>query len=107
MLLIVALKNFSKCLSSNHQHYLTYLRSLAFKLFKTKFLQDKVEVTWYEDYLDYKEAYRGGAVDVYKPYGTDLYYYDVNSLYPYAMKSNLYPVGESYYYLWKKGVLED
>ncbi|RYE15199.1 MAG: hypothetical protein EOP34_04145 [Rickettsiales bacterium] len=35
-------------------------------------------------YKDIKEAYYGGITEVYKPYGKDLYYYDVNSLYPYV-----------------------
>lgn len=35
-------------------------------------------------YNDIKEAYYGGITEVYKPYGTNLYYYDVNSLYPYV-----------------------
>ena len=30
-------------------------------------------------------SYYGGAVDYYKAYGENLHYYDVNSLYPYAM----------------------
>lgn len=30
-------------------------------------------------------SYYGGATDVYKRYGEKLHYYDVNSLYPYAM----------------------
>jgi len=33
---------------------------------------------------DIKKAYYGGITEVYKPYGKDLYYYDVNSLYPYV-----------------------
>ena len=32
-----------------------------------------------------RQGYYGGHTDVYKPYGKDLFYYDVNSLYPYAM----------------------
>jgi hypothetical protein len=32
-----------------------------------------------------RKSYFGGATDYYKGYGKDLYYYDVNSLYPYAM----------------------
>ena len=32
-----------------------------------------------------RNSYFGGAVDCYKCYGKDLYYYDVNSLYPFAM----------------------
>jgi len=74
------------------------LPSLAYKLFTSKFLDKEVEVTWAEQYKDFKEAYRGGAVDVYKPHGENLYYYDVNSLYPYVMKTNLYPTGYSSYF---------
>lgn len=32
-----------------------------------------------------RNAYFGGATDIYKAYGKDLHYYDVNSLYPHAM----------------------
>ena len=35
-------------------------------------------------YKDIRQAYYGGITEVYKPYGTNLFYYDVNSLYPYA-----------------------
>jgi hypothetical protein len=35
-------------------------------------------------YKDIKKAYFGGITEVYRPYGNNLYYYDVNSLYPYA-----------------------
>jgi hypothetical protein len=35
-------------------------------------------------YNDIKKSYYGGITEVYKPYGENLYYYDVNSLYPYA-----------------------
>jgi len=38
-------------------------------------------------------AYYGGHTDVYKPYGEGLYYYDVNSLYPYVMKEFPMPGG--------------
>jgi len=72
------------------------LPSLAFKLWKANFVNknSQIPITWWEEYPDFKEAYRGGAVDVYKPYGENLYYYDVNSLYPYVMKTNLFPCGE-------------
>ena len=33
---------------------------------------------------DIRKSYFGGITEVYKPYGEALYYYDVNSLYPYA-----------------------
>ena len=35
-------------------------------------------------YEDIKNAYFGGITEVYIPRGTNLNYYDVNSLYPYA-----------------------
>jgi hypothetical protein len=47
------------------------LPSLAFKLFKTKFLKDKVEVTWAEDYVNYKDIInvvfipRNGDLDIF------------------------------------------
>jgi DNA polymerase type B, organellar and viral len=35
-------------------------------------------------YTNLKESYFGGITEVYKPYGKNLYYYDVNSLYPHS-----------------------
>jgi DNA polymerase type B, organellar and viral len=51
---------------------------------------------------DIREAYTGGAVDVYIPHNHNmakdtfnkLYYYDVNSLYPYVMSTLPMPVGK-------------
>jgi hypothetical protein len=40
-----------------------------------------------------RRAYFGGHTDTYKPYGEDLYYYDVNSLYPFVMKEFPMPGG--------------
>lgn len=40
-----------------------------------------------------RRGYYGGHVDVYKPYGENLFYYDVNSLYPFIMKSYPMPCG--------------
>lgn len=36
-----------------------------------------------------KEGYYGGITEVYKPYGKDLYFYDVNSEYPFVAKNIL------------------
>lgn len=41
------------------------------------------EVNKLSVYKDLKLAYYGGITEVYKPSGHKLYYYDVNSLYPY------------------------
>lgn len=35
-------------------------------------------------FSDIRQAYYGGITEVYRPYGENLYYYDVNSLYPFA-----------------------
>jgi len=40
-------------------------------------------------YNDIQEAYYGGITEVYKPYREGLYYYDVNSLYPYVALSDM------------------
>ncbi|KAI5640986.1 hypothetical protein M9H77_00147 [Catharanthus roseus] len=40
-----------------------------------------------------RRGYYGGHTDVYIPYGENLYYYDVNSLYPFIMKEYPMPGG--------------
>lgn len=76
------------------------LPSIAFKLFRTKFLNSEhnIGITWLEQYDKLRPGYRGGAVDVYKPYGKNLYYYDINSLYPSVMNNFYYPIGEPKYF---------
>ncbi|XP_059645954.1 DNA polymerase-like [Cornus florida] len=41
-----------------------------------------------------RRGYYGGHADTYIPYGEDLYYYDVNSLYPFIMKTYDMPGGK-------------
>lgn len=36
-----------------------------------------------------KDAYNGGIAEVYKPYGVNLYNYDVNSLYPFTALNDM------------------
>ena len=75
------------------------LPSLAFTNFRYKFLKDETFIPNIKGELYYfiKEGYTGGAVDVYKPYGKNIYRYDVNSLYPYIMSNNPMPVGNPTY----------
>jgi hypothetical protein len=40
-------------------------------------------------YTDIKQGYYGGITEVYKPFGKNLYYYDVNSLYPFAALNDM------------------
>jgi hypothetical protein len=41
---------------------------------------------------DIRQGYYGGATDMYKPAGDNIYTYDVNSLYPYATFPMLKPM---------------
>ena len=73
------------------------ITSLAFNIFKKKFLNKKKkgldrDTVKYEAII--RQAYAGGSVEVYKPYGKNLYMYDCNSLYPYCMSISDMPVGK-------------
>nr|YP_005351174.1 DNA polymerase type B2 [Peltigera malacea]AEK48302.1 DNA polymerase type B2 [Peltigera malacea] len=63
---------------------------LAMNIFLKKYLKDfKLPVIKQNMYKDIKQSYFGGITEVYKPYGENLYYYDVNSLYPYASLNSM------------------
>lgn len=69
--------------------------SLSFAIFRTTYLMEKTIPLFKGKIMDFlRESYSGGSVDVYKPYGKNLYWYDVNSLYPYNMLKNKFPTGE-------------
>lgn len=59
-------------------------------------------------YNDIKQAYYGGMTEVYKPYGENLFYYDVNSLYPYVALQDMPGLECSlvYYYSSNKSIKE-
>lgn len=40
-----------------------------------------------------RDSYYGGRTEVFRRYGKDLYYYDINSMYPDVMRNNDYPCG--------------
>jgi DNA polymerase type B, organellar and viral len=79
------------------------LPSLAMNIYKSSFMPKDVIYQLagpIEDAI--RKAYTGGAVDVFIPHNVDfnteqckkLYYYDVNSLYPYIMSTLEMPVGK-------------
>ena len=71
------------------------LSSLAFAIYRTVFIKDfKIPKITGELYNFIKKGFTGGAVDVYKPYGKNIYRYDVNSLYPFIMKNFPMPVNK-------------
>lgn len=41
----------------------------------------------------FRKSYYGGRVEVFKRYGIDLYFYDVNSMYASVMHDNFFPLG--------------
>lgn len=59
--------------------------SLSMKIFRTNFLDKDIPVLKRSQDNYIRKSYIGGAIDHYKLYGKNLYYYDVNSLYPFAM----------------------
>jgi hypothetical protein len=70
------------------------ISSLTFKLFKTNYLNDlKIPIIKGIHHDRIREAFYGGHVDNYIPIGNNIYYYDVNSLYPFVMANNDFPVG--------------
>ena len=80
------------------------LPALAMRIFKTHYmLENSIYQLLGNVERDIRESYTGGAVDVYIPHNrkesffnkifTKLYYYDVNSLYPFVMANTPMPVG--------------
>ena len=64
--------------------------SLAMKHFRTSYLNEEGIPLLPRHMVDLiSEAYYGGISQVYKSYGQNLYYYDVNSLYPWAMTQDM------------------
>ena len=59
--------------------------SLAFKIFRLNFLNKDIPILsgLHDSFL--RKSYFGGATDIYSCYARNVHYYDVNSLYPYAM----------------------
>lgn len=80
------------------------LSSLALQIFRQNYFDDEtfhINIPTRNQDTFIRRGYYGGHVDVYKPYGENLYCYDVNSLYPYIMKSYPMPCGIP---VWKKNL---
>jgi hypothetical protein len=93
-------------------HSVLTLPSLAMKIYKTHFMPEN---TIYQilgnPEINIRQSYTGGAVDVYIPHNKigkfftkvkglfiKLYYYDVNSLYPYVMAFFEMPIGKPIFF---------
>ena len=78
------------------------LPSLAMKIFKSQYL-NKNEIYQILGNVehDIRQSYTGGAVDMYIPSNNNefkLFYYDVNSLYPFIMANYPMPIGKPTYF---------
>ncbi len=61
------------------------ISGLSLRIFLKGFYNNNIpQINKASIYKDIKQAYYGGITEVYKPTGSNLYYYDVNSLYPYV-----------------------
>lgn len=60
------------------------ISSLAMKVFHKKYYNNIPSISNTKVYRDIKSGCYGGITEVYRPYGEIIYYYDVNSLYPYV-----------------------
>jgi len=86
--------------SLNINEYPT-LSSLSFAIFRSSFMKEEnIPISNLNDYNFIKDSYRGGHVDVYRPFskGKRVYCYDINSLYPSVMAKNLFPTGVPKYF---------
>jgi hypothetical protein len=70
-------------------HHYTTLPSLAFAIFRSKFMKDEnIPQLSGKIAKDIRQGYTGGSCDVFIPQskpGVKIKCYDVNSLYPYIM----------------------
>ena len=86
---------FSRFIFLNYRVELTScltISSLAMEIFLTSYFNHKLPlVNDNKQFLEYKKAYYGGGSEVYKPHGYNLYYYDVNSLYPFIAATRPIP----------------
>ena len=61
--------------------------TLSLKIFRTNFLKHDIPVLKPSQDHFIRKSYFGGATDYYKAFAKKIHYYDVNSLYPFAMTS--------------------
>ena len=72
------------------------LSALAMRIYRMRYYDDNswpIHIPSRNEDTFIRRGYYGGHADTYKPYGENLYYYDVNSLYPFIMKSFHMPGG--------------
>src|SRR5206468_658993 len=61
--------------------------SLAINIFRVNFLNKEIPLIPRSVESDIRSGFRGGSVQLFHTIGTNLHYYDINSLYPFSMSS--------------------
>jgi hypothetical protein len=83
-------------------HFYPTLSSLAFAIFRSNFMvENTIPQLSGEIAKNIRSGYTGGAVDMYipePPKGVKIKCFDVNSLYPSQMESQLMPIGFPTYF---------
>lgn len=73
------------------------ISSIAFKIFRANYLNNnKLPIIKGNAHNEMRNAYYGGVVKVFRNEGYNLNYYDITSLYPFAMLNEM-PTGNSIY----------
>ena len=77
------------------------ISSLSFKVFRKLFYKNYTisNFNWFDLKVQnlISAAFTGGLVNLYKPFGKNLFFYDINSSYPYSMTQYL-PSGDPIYH---------
>jgi hypothetical protein len=68
------------------------IASNCINVFRNIFYKQKFTRNNYNVNELFRKGYFGGRTEIFKLYGTKLYYYDINSLYPYVMSNFKYPL---------------
>ena len=63
--------------------------TLSMQIFRKNFLKVNIPILKRSHDEDIREGYFGGATDYYQMKAENIYYYDVNSLYPFAMMKDM------------------
>lgn len=83
------------------------ISGLAMDIFLRRFYNNNIPLINKKSiYMDIKNSYFGGITEVYKPYGKKLFYYDVNSLYPYAALNSMPGLHCIYKYKINKNIVD-
>ena len=85
------------------------ISSISFAIYRRNYLKDyqEIEITKGYKYEFIKKSYYGGITNVFRASLNEGFCYDVNSLYPYIMKSVPMPMGKGKYIYSKEASIKD